>query len=42
MDKAKTDKVVKIPEDMQPPPEDLGEPQSDDADDYLPDLFSPR
>ena len=47
MDEPKTDEVVKIPEDMQPSPEDLGEPQSDDTDDdddddSLPDLFSPQ
>ena len=46
MDEPKTDEVVKIPEDKQPSPEDLGEPQSHDADDdidddSLPDLFSP-
>ena len=37
--------MVKIPEDKPPSPEDLGEPQSNDADDddddSLPDLFSP-
>ena len=43
MDEPKTDKVVKIPEDKQPSAEDLGEPQSDNADndDSLPDPFSP-
>ena len=46
-DEPKTDKVVKIPEDKQPSPEDLGEPQSDDTDDdndddSLPDPFSPQ
>ena len=47
-DEPKTDEVVIIPEDKQPSPEDLGEPQSnntddddDDDDDSLPDLFSP-
>ena len=48
---AKTDEpkteVVKIPEDKLPSPEDLGKPQSDDANDddddnSLPDPFSPR
>ena len=45
MDEPKTDEVVKIPEDKEPSPEDLGEPQSDDPDndddddDSLPDLF---
>ena len=44
-DEPKTDKVVKIPEDKEPSPEDLGEPQSDDAaaaedDNSLPDPFS--
>ena len=39
--------MVKIPEDKQPSPEDLGEPHSDDAndddnDDSLPDFFSPQ
>ena len=33
MDEPKTDEVVKIPEDKQSAPEDLGEPQSDDAED---------
>ena len=43
MDEPRTDKVVKIPEDKQPSPEDLGEPQSEKADDdSLPDPFSPR
>ena len=42
-DEPKTDEVVKIPEDKQPSPEDLGEPQSNDTDDdddedSLPDL----
>ena len=46
MDEPKTDEVVKIPEDKQPSPEDLGEPQSDEAaaaddDDSLPDPFPP-
>ena len=46
MDKPKTDEMVKIPEDKQPSPEDLGEPQSNKANDYddddsLPDPFSP-
>ena len=46
-DEPKTDEVVKIPEDKQPSPEDLSEPQSDDAyndddDDSLPDPFSPQ
>ena len=46
-DEPKTDEVVEILEDKQPSPEDLGEPQSDDADgdddeDSLPDPFSPR
>ena len=46
-DEPKTDKIVKIPEDKQPSPEDLGKPQSDNAnddgdDDSLPDPFSPR
>ena len=45
MDEPKTDEVVKIPEDKEPSPEDLGEPQSNDADDdddndSLPDPFS--
>ena len=44
-DEPKTDQVVEIPEDKEPSPEDLGEPQSDDADDddnddSLPDPFS--
>ena len=36
--------MVEIPEDQQPSPEDLGEPQSNVAgnDDSLPDPFSPR
>ena len=39
--------MVEISEDKQPSPEDLGESQSDNAnddedDDSLPDLFSPR
>ena len=39
--------MVKIPEDKEPSPEDLGEPQSDDTDDddnddSLPDPFSFR
>ena len=41
--------MVKIPEDKQPSPEDLGEPQSDhtddgndDDDDSLPDPFLPQ
>ena len=38
--------MVKIPEDKQPSPENLGEPQSDDANndndgDSLPDPFTP-
>ena len=46
-DEPKTDEVVKIPEDKQPSPKDLGEQQSDDTDNYddddsLPDLFSPQ
>ena len=45
-DEPKTDEAVEIPEDKQPSPEDLGEPQSDesdddDGDDLLPDWFSP-
>ena len=48
-DEPKTDEVVKIPEDKQPSPEDLGEPQSSDANDddddddnSLPDPFLPQ
>ena len=45
MDEPKIDEVVKIPEDKEPSPEDLGEPQSDDAaddddNDSLPAPFS--
>ena len=45
MDEPKSDKVVEIPEDKEPSPEDLGELQSNDADDdddndSLPDPFS--
>ena len=48
VDEPKTDEVVKIPDDKEPSPEDLGKPQSDDADDddddddSLPDPFSLR
>ena len=45
MDEPKTGEVVEIPEDKQPSPEDLGELQSDEADDddnSLPDPFSPH
>ena len=43
-DEPKTDEVVEIPEDKQPSPENLGEPQSDNAsddndDDSLPGLL---
>ena len=45
-DEPKTDEVIKIPEDKQPSPENLGEPQSNDAnhdddDNSLPDPFTP-
>ena len=47
MDEPKTDEVVKIPEDKQPSPEDLGEPKYNDTnddndDDSLQDQFLPR